>query len=900
MKGKIKIITFFIMATAFMLNTKQVNAATTADGKYEYTSSGGNACIDFYYGNEVDVVIPSSVDGYTVTTIGVSAFNEQAGAVTSNISTITVPDTVTEIEQNAFRLLDDVTITINSYNVSYPPTTSGNIVFSPGSTAHKLYVRSRSGSSTETYYNNYYVSQYYDNGSDLKWNELCSQVFYTNIDWTAPDSIAFTSTSDITSTVSTTEEKLLVDLPKIDILDNGVAMDGNSSLSPFNDYSNVKLMYSTTLGGTKSDLAFITNDSSPSTKGLYRCEFTTAGTYYVYPVYVRKAGSSYLSSLYVSDSELIGNPIKVVVNKKNYVPTNSSIVSKYKAYGSSTLSEITNNSTVTINLPAFGKDGELYLYSYYNSPVYSKTNYNYDSNCLLNVSIADTSIATTTSAAYAPDGFESFAYKVISPVRSGSTKVTVTNGYGYKLEFTLNIKFVYGSAVTTSYSSNNMMNAKIGKTYKISDLVNISWMNASSDADKNGAIKITNYPSTGSLLAEPVTYNGDGTITINGNGYSDHGEVGIYVPNIKYGYSLGTTLYYVASNTDYSGEPNYTQVTTENVNLTVGQTKDIKASTDTTYSVAYTLENSNGVASVDANGIITALAAGSTQVKAKSPTSTGYRIYNVTVTQNSDSGTGSGTVVTPPAPEVKYYNDQVVKDITLYLNSATTTQDVTFADGGTYGGAGYTISGSGVLLNGTVAEAKAEGSSVIVVKPVRGSGFIQYNITVKDGSFDVNCKSKVSLLVKKSFSAKVTEFGVANDSISAVSTSNSKIATVSQSNSNTIKITGKKKGTATITIITQSGVTKSIKVSVSNSSSLKPSVSVSKSKVTIKKSESYTITPVINSVVKNGKITYSSTNKKIATVNSSGLVTAKKKKGTCNIEIKMDGKVVKTVKITVK
>ena len=49
-----------------------------------------------YFGSETDVVIPDTYQNYTVTTIGHSVFNNDG------IKTITVPDTVTDIQDYAF------------------------------------------------------------------------------------------------------------------------------------------------------------------------------------------------------------------------------------------------------------------------------------------------------------------------------------------------------------------------------------------------------------------------------------------------------------------------------------------------------------------------------------------------------------------------------------------------------------------------------------------------------------------------------------------------------------------------------------------------------------------------------------------------------------------------------
>jgi uncharacterized repeat protein (TIGR02543 family) len=65
-------------------------------GEYRYTEQDGKLTITDYYGPEGDVVIPDSIDGKTVAVIGTGAFGGR------NVTSVTVPDSVTEIGQSAF------------------------------------------------------------------------------------------------------------------------------------------------------------------------------------------------------------------------------------------------------------------------------------------------------------------------------------------------------------------------------------------------------------------------------------------------------------------------------------------------------------------------------------------------------------------------------------------------------------------------------------------------------------------------------------------------------------------------------------------------------------------------------------------------------------------------------
>ena len=115
--------------------------------------------------------------------------------------------------------------------------------------------------------------------------------------------------------------------------------------------------------------------------------------------------------------------------------------------------------------------------------------------------------------------------------------------------------------------------------------------------------------------------------------------------------------------------------------------------------------------------------------------------------------------------------------------------------------------------------------------------------------------------------------------------SNKKVATVNRKG----VITGKKAGKAVITVKVGK-YTKKLTVKVK-----KPSFKLVKSSVKLKKGKKTTIRVKAAPV---SKVTYKTSNKKVATVNSKGVVTAKKK-GTAKITVKCNG-ITRTFKVTVK
>ena len=144
--------------------------------------------------------------------------------------------------------------------------------------------------------------------------------------------------------------------------------------------------------------------------------------------------------------------------------------------------------------------------------------------------------------------------------------------------------------------------------------------------------------------------------------------------------------------------------------------------------------------------------------------------------------------------------------------------------------------------------------------------------------------AKVSqVYVGKKVTIKVTKTKVTGKV--TFKSSNKKVATV---NSKGV-ITGKKAGKAVITVKVGK-YTKKLTVKVK-----KPSFKLVKSSVKLKKGKKTTIRVKAAPV---SKVTYKTSNKKVATVNSKGVVTAKKK-GTAKITVKCNG-ITRTFKVTVK
>ena len=159
-------------------------------------------------------------------------------------------------------------------------------------------------------------------------------------------------------------------------------------------------------------------------------------------------------------------------------------------------------------------------------------------------------------------------------------------------------------------------------------------------------------------------------------------------------------------------------------------------------------------------------------------------------------------------------------------------------------------------------------------------------------------KVNVSSIVLKTgqSTTKVKVTGLAKgDRIASWTSGNNKIVTVNSSG----KIrAGKKTGNAKISVKLQSGLQKQIAVKVQKTPVKTTKIQGIQKKITLRKKKSCTLVPQILPITSVEKITFTSSNKKVATVTSKGRVTAKKK-GTAVITVKA-GKIKVKCKITVR
>ena len=168
-------------------------------------------------------------------------------------------------------------------------------------------------------------------------------------------------------------------------------------------------------------------------------------------------------------------------------------------------------------------------------------------------------------------------------------------------------------------------------------------------------------------------------------------------------------------------------------------------------------------------------------------------------------------------------------------------------------------------------------------------------------TISLNVSGTIPLKTKQTFTPKVT-MGK-GDKVVSWKSSNKKVVSVSRNG----KVKGLKAGkTATITVQLQSGLKKSFKVKVQKKNvatkSLKVvNVSTGKkvsSKVSLKRKQTLKLATTVSPITSKEKVKYSSSNKKVASVSSKGVIKAKKK-GKATITVK-SGKKTYRIKVTVK
>ena len=159
--------------------------------------------------------------------------------------------------------------------------------------------------------------------------------------------------------------------------------------------------------------------------------------------------------------------------------------------------------------------------------------------------------------------------------------------------------------------------------------------------------------------------------------------------------------------------------------------------------------------------------------------------------------------------------------------------------------------------------------------------------------------TSIPLQVKQSTTAvKISKSAIKGDKIKSAKSSNSKVAKVSVKNGK-LTIKGMKAGKATVTVTSAKGAKATVKVTVQKKKvALKKLQAITSRKVTVKKGKKTTLKVVNSPITAKASVKWKTSNKKVASVTSKGVVKGLKK-GSATITA-YSGKVKMTFKVTVK
>lgn len=212
---------------------------------------------------------------------------------------------------------------------------------------------------------------------------------------------------------------------------------------------------------------------------------------------------------------------------------------------------------------------------------------------------------------------------------------------------------------------------------------------------------------------------------------------------------------------------------------------------------------------------------------------------------------------------------------------------------------GHTVMKDAAVAPTVFADGKTEGSHCSVCGTVLEK---QNTIAKVPGTIYLTASSLKMKTGQSTTAFKATRFSE-GDYVTAVTSNKPRTVKVTNVNKNgTFKLTaGKKKGSAVVTVTLASKKTASFKVTVQKAAVKTTKITTTTKSLTLAKGATYkklassiAVTPVTSKE----KVTYSSSNKKVATVSSKGVIKAKKA-GTTKITVKSGKKkVVVTVKVT--
>ena len=448
---------------------------------------------------------------------------------------------------------------------------------------------------------------------------------------------------------------------------------------------------------------------------------------------------------------------------------------------------------------------------------------------------------------------------------------------------------VTGVATGTTTIKATSVNGKIG-TYEVNVIVPITAFtltsNANLELNKNATSTITytitpNEPSESTTVTwtssdESVATVSNGVITAMGGGTATiTGSLGTTKNNIRP----------ITVNVTVNVPLTSVTITEDNFSLLPTQEKDLHATLDpsdaTNKDVTWTSNNTQ-VATVDANGKVTAVAPGDAVITARVAAEDKEDTVNVHVKQPVTGATINKSEVTLAR------GDEDTLSVTFTPANAEEEVTVTWSSADS-SSVSVDTNGKIKAIKGTQSPVRITGTLSNGMDPVTCD--VTVNVPLNDISLD-----KTTLTLDKNNSEKVTVIydpsDTSDDKTVRWESSNESIATVdSQGN-----VTGTGRGVTTITA-TVGTHSKSCQVTVNVPVT---SVTITDEDFTLARSKTKSLTATVAPDDANPEyktVTWSSDNESVATVDSNGVVTAVAK-GTANITATANGKS-DSVKVTV-
>lgn len=517
----------------------------------------------------------------------------------------------------------------------------------------------------------------------------------------------------------------------------------------------------------------------------------------------------------------------------------------------------------------------------------------YSAACNVTVYVAVTGITLSADTVTIPKGEKRILTAVIAPADASNQDLTWTSSNEDVARVDASTGQITGrtkgtAKITVTTTDGGYSDSCIVEVVQLATGVTLSFSSVSLEAGKTKTISASVTPTSASDKTVTWSSSNEKIATVNSNGTIkaiSAGNVTITATSAD-GNASATCKVTVKqpATSIVLKSTSGTDLSKTTMKIAVGSSKTVKAtlqpSNVTNKEVTWSTSDKS-IATVSSKGVVKGIKAGTVKITATSGDGAASKTITIkiytpvkSVSLNKTSVTlkegGSTTVTATVAPSNATYKT---------VEWTSSNYDVASVDENgkiTAKGVGYAEITATTTQGDLTAICK-----VSVVRPVK-------SVSLSESSLQIEVGDKVKL------TATVKPTDATNKTVSWKS-SNSAVASVSSSGT----VTAKKLGTATITVTTADGGFK--KTCTVNVVKKVTSVELNKSAATIYLGKTLTLKATVSpSGASNSAVTFSTSDKSVATVNSSGVVTPVAP-GTATITVKTkDGGYTDTCKVTVK